>query len=83
MSETSHNQREAHCDLEIWTRAKCGLRVRSRGRLELGALMELTMEERGKAVSALIFKAAAEIAAEVEKMDKQWDDARKPTDHGN
>lgn len=74
--ELTHEKREVHCDLEIWTRAKCGLRVRARGRLELSAFVELPMEQRGEAVSGLIFKAAAQIAAKVEEMDKNWDAAQ-------
>ncbi len=81
MKATGQHEREAFCDLEIWTRAKCGLRVRARGRLDLGEFLKLSDVQRGEAISRLLFGAAAEIAAKVEAMDKETDAAKKRADN--
>lgn len=66
-----------HCDIEIWTRSKCGLRVRAGGRLELNAFLELPLAVRGEAVTSLLQNAALEIAKKVTEMDRKYNEARR------
>lgn len=70
-------EKKVFCGIEIWTRAKCGLRVRSQGYLRLQSFFDLTMEQRGEAVTMLIANAAKSVDAEVREMDLKYDQARR------
>lgn len=73
----ANEQRQVRCDLEIWTRAKCGLRVRSRGHLYLGEFLKLDMTARGEAVTELLVNAAKQVEAQVDDLDARTDKAER------
>jgi len=71
----ANEQRQVRCDLEIWTRGKCGLRVRSRGHLYLSAFLKLDMTARGEAITELLVNAAKQVEKQVDDLDKRTDAA--------